>query len=265
MNLKPYFNNSEFARICQRNGVKLLSHDVAKQETLLETKQGHKVLVNAYNAVFLEIFCLGQYDNYKEFVKEKCVLFDLGANRGYSALLFASDSNIEHVHCYEPVPNTFDFLRRNVSYNAKLSPKITLNDFGLSDETKVATFYTHPQSDGISTGVKGFVDSYWATRKDAVISQDVSLKLASEEIEKVILENSITSPLVLKIDTEGGEYAILKELQAAGTLDKFSVIIGECHLGMQEVLNTCQNFTCGFLKQHKRASDVSSFILVRKV
>ena len=48
-------------------------------------------------------------------------------------------------------------------------------------------------------------------------------------MEDIIKSENITSKIVLKIDTEGSEYAIIDDLINTGLIDNIDLIIGEGH------------------------------------
>jgi len=117
------------------------------------------------------------------------VFFDVGANIG-SYTLVASESSRARVFAFEPHPQTFSYLRRNVELNHRENVtllNIALGSFDgwlpLTDDSGSATNYINPiASDAIPVPCR---------RADAV-----SAELRVE-------------PTVAKIDVEGFEYDVL--------------------------------------------------------
>jgi FkbM family methyltransferase len=83
------------------------------------------------------LYCCGCLDYWDEgaicrLVKQGAVCFDIGAHIGYYSLLLAAAVGAEgQVFSYEPVPQTFSLLSRNVSRN--FARNVTTNQSALGD------------------------------------------------------------------------------------------------------------------------------------
>lgn len=225
-----------------------------------ETSTNINVLVDKYYWVFLEIFCDDQYTESEKYLPNPCNVIDLGANRGYSTLLFANNKNVQNVFAFEPDPITYAIMEKNVALNPTLSNKIQTFSYGLSSKSGFMSFYTHPTDDGIATMKEEFVNSYWKNRKNDLITKQVEMKQASTTLLPLL---SPTISSILKIDVEGAEYEILKELKGANLLHHFTAIIGECHLGFNDIINICSpTFKPAHVKKLPR-DGLFSFILIK--
>jgi FkbM family methyltransferase len=81
-------------------------------------------------------------------LRDRATIFDVGANIGMFSLFAAQNCNNPTIYCFEPAPPLFEILRLNTTFykvNAKLF------NFGISNETKTATFTFYPNSSGMSS------------------------------------------------------------------------------------------------------------------
>jgi FkbM family methyltransferase len=106
----------------------------------------------------IEAFNFGDYEG-EEFLIVRDIVrrlggasarfFDIGANAGfYSLALSASFPGIKGV-AFEPVPNTFQYLSKNIALNS-LTGVVPLN-LGLSNKKEEALFFTYPSQSGASS------------------------------------------------------------------------------------------------------------------
>lgn len=137
--------------------------------------------------------------------------FDIGANTGVISLLAAIDDSRRSVHAFEPVPWIADAMKRNVAAN-KLS-NIHVSPTALTDFDGEIELYI-PMDVGFPTGASS-VAGYRAASK--------VIKAPTMRLDMYVSTNGITGPLLLKIDTETTEPAVL----AGGmeTLQQFKPII----------------------------------------
>ena len=67
----------------------------------------------------------------KHYIPENAVILDIGANIGNHSLYWASKCRVNKIYAFEPVPETFNILRKNVENN--FPEKIKILNIGLSD------------------------------------------------------------------------------------------------------------------------------------
>jgi len=141
-------------------------------------------------------------------------IFDIGANIGASALLFASEFPQARVYCFEPVAQNFEILKKN----AAPYPHLKVFNFGLgTQEGKQTLFYSDD-----STNHGGF--SQYEAGSDP--SRKIEIEIRNP---KSVIESMKIGPVdIIKVDTEGAEYEILTSLPAEW-LGKTSLILGELH------------------------------------
>lgn len=240
----PKINQLYFA--CLSSGVKFINYNDINDELHLLTKGGVNIITNRYFGIFNEIFCEEIYSLYKEHIKGEYIIFDIGANRGYSALYFAQDVNCLKVFSFEPDDITIEFLYKNLALNPNLSKKIKAFNYGLYDKNETLTFYQpNDGSDYVNSSETEFTDSYWSTvRKNLIQEKKVKVRRASETVKEVLAAFEIQElPVkIIKIDIEGAEYKVLSELNDSGVLNSFQIIFGECHSGIAGIMEICNEY-----------------------
>lgn len=153
---------------------------------------------------------------------EDYVMVDIGFNLGITSLYFAGKKNITKIYGFEPFKYTVQEAKFNLKQNKKLSKKIKLYPFGLSNEEKtIKVNYLKNRMCNMST--------YKNIYKDSQNAEIVALKLhkASKILLPIIKKHQ--EKIFLKIDCEGEEINILPELDKSGILKKIEVIIMEFH------------------------------------
>ena len=96
-----------------------------------------------------EIFEENLYDRHGITLCDGDCVFDAGANIGFFVLYLNQVLKHGTVFAFEPIPETFELLKRNVERNNHLDARIF--DCGLSDKPGTATFTYFPRTDVGST------------------------------------------------------------------------------------------------------------------
>ena len=209
----------------------------------LKTKDSIIVSTNSYYDVFLEIFVNEIYTLPPQFCENDFVVFDIGMNRGYVSLFFANKKNCVHVYGFELMDSTFSLALENFNLNPKLKSKISCFNYGLWDEDREISIEIdeidgHTSIKGVHNGITKAINE----RKAIVKKTSTSLLNFFEEINPSNLK-------VLKIDVEGSEYTIFKDLYENNVIQKFDLIIGEYHYGIDDLNKYLQDFNCSFLNK----------------
>lgn len=149
-------------------------------------------------------------------------------NSGLACLYFANMKNVEYVYGYEPFPDTFRQALDNFTENSlEIQNKIRAVNLGLTDkESQMEVLY-----DPSYTTNMRVVDG---ERAHGEQEKKVCIKTmgAATEIRKII-ENHQDMKVILKIDCEGSEYPIFKDLDEAGILKDIHMILMETHDGRE--------------------------------
>ena len=172
-------------------------------------------------------------------------IFDVGANIGFFMLHLNQHLNNARVFSFEPIPDTFEILKKNAQRHNGLNLK--LYNCGLSDEAGNATFTHYPKSNICSTMFPQSSEEYLENNRQYVFDKirargavsragldhmpkflqcllfklifswyyraqvDVECKLRT--ISDIIDEQRIERIDYLKIDTEGAELNVLSGIR----------------------------------------------------
>jgi FkbM family methyltransferase len=156
-------------------------------------------------------------------------IIDVGAYIGLSVLYFKSRYPNAHITAFEPNPNIFPLLQENIEYNNIRDVKLHNIAIGKGDEKRKLYIET--------SGFMAF--STASFRKDAWNGKQKSrpIIVQTKPLSKYI--NKINNKVdILKIDVEGAEYEILKELDSSRSFSKIENLLVEYHpLGGSKLQN----------------------------
>jgi FkbM family methyltransferase len=157
------------------------------------------------------------------------VVIDIGMNIGCAALKFAQYDWVRKIYGFEPFATTFDEAELNLKINPKLAEKIAIFDFGLLDVDKeISVRFNHKRHSMMSVCRDFFsTDAHLPVEK-------VRVRNAVDVVREIIERHN--EKIMLKIDCEGSEHAIVPALDAAGLLEKVSIVIMKYHFGKSDEL-----------------------------
>jgi FkbM family methyltransferase len=125
------------------------------------------------------------------FLKEDDFFMDIGANVGVYSLLASGLNNCNSISI-EPIPQTFQYLKKNIELN-QLSDKVNCLNIGLSNQPG---------------------DLYFTNDRDTVnhVVNKKSEKTTTVKVETLnqVFPQKNTNNILIKIDVEGFEYNVLK-------------------------------------------------------
>jgi FkbM family methyltransferase len=152
------------------------------------------------------------------------VVVDVGANVGFAALQFAANNPDARVVACEPLHDVYLRAISNVALNPHLKERISIHNVAL---------FSHNGEEVVRSNTHNRVRSSLvidnpelAVGKEEAIA--VTVSRASEFIRKVV-KNNQGRALVLKLDCEGSEYAILDDLISSGSLCQVNMVMFEWH------------------------------------
>lgn len=200
-------------------------------------------LVNKEDAWLLtEIFLEGTYHFASK--TPPSLAIDIGMNCGFAAIYMARQFGCE-VHAFELCGPTFEAAEANMALNPDIARRIHRNCFGLSDQSGPLEI-DYPESHTVVASMYDLgLDN--PTRKLAV-----EVRRASEVLGPV-LEGQSAGPVYAKIDCEGAEFPILRDLDAAGLLPKLDAVVMEWHSAAgdpQELIDTLARNGFHVFNQH---------------
>jgi FkbM family methyltransferase len=167
----------------------------------------------------------------KKKLKPKAILFDVGAHHGETIRNFKNNFDFKQIHSFEVSKQNFMELSKN--YKNFNDEKIIINNFGLSNKSKELQFNQFIESSS-STISKINVKSLYFKRKIKILgflknNRDYyeTFKVQLNSLDNYMEEKNVDKIDLLKIDTEGHEYFVLKG--GSRNLPKINYIYFEHH------------------------------------
>ena len=166
----------------------------------------------------------------KKRISHNSILFDVGAHHGETIFNFKKNFKFDQIHSFEASEINFKILKKKIT-NLD-NKKFLINNFGLSDKNRILQI--NQSSDSASSTlskINSFSKYYKKKIKILGISDDKEyirpLEVKLIQLDDYILEKKLKRIDLLKIDTEGHEYYVLKG--ALKNLSKIKYIYFEHH------------------------------------
>ena len=143
------------------------------------------------------------------------VVFDIGAHYGETIKLFLNNLKIQKIYSFEPSPYNYQVLKKNISkYQTN---KVEIFNFGLGE--KISKKYINQTVESSSSTINKInKDSKYLKRKLKILNikdRDTfyhKLPIEVSTLDTFIEKKNIQNIDLLKIDTEGYEFNVLKGL-----------------------------------------------------
>ena len=197
--------------------------------TLQEAFNGQKVLAHYRNDTsdyntLISILAHDEYHVQKFDIQDGDVIIDIGSHIGAFPLLLSALGKKVGVYCYEPIPENYNLLFKNLEDN-------NLQDFGYcfqkavagKSDKKVKIYYGDDSFDGLAHKFIGTPIFSDLPDKEKNLCEAETITL-----DEIFEQNKISACKLIKIDCEGFEYEIF-EHASDETLDKIEFIVGEHH------------------------------------
>lgn len=194
-------------------GFKSFFFSTAHNTTVTSRVCGFSVTGFSHSSLFFlfrEIFIHGEY-HFSTDTKSP-TFFDLGANIGMATLYFKWRYPSSNIHAFEPDPDTFQVLKRNIENNGLKG--VELHNIAIGGTTGAVTFYTNASASGslrMSVGRERAEG-----KKMSVPMETLSSFLTTKDV-------------YVKMDTEGSETETIKELKASGKISNIKEMVIEYH------------------------------------
>ena len=163
-------------------------------------------------------------------IKGNKIIFDVGANVGnYSKLIL---KKIKDVSIYAIEPNSISFMKLDKNI---LSKQVSKYNFGFSDHSGASLMYDDKNNPGSS---HASLHSGVFTDLESKPFTEQTIQLTT--IDQFVEDNKISKITLLKIDTEGNEYNVLKgadETLKKGIIDIIQFEFTEMNLFSRHFFN----------------------------
>ncbi len=153
------------------------------------------------------------------------LIVDIGMNAAYAALYFAATHPDAVVCAYELSSLTCGLAEANIALNPEFQSRIRAHQFGLSDCDRMVDIEYIDRYRG-SVGLYGIPKVL--SPGGEVKFERCELRDAAGELGKLYDEFQ-DRRVVLKVDCEGSEYAVLARLAEKGMFDRIDLMMIECH------------------------------------
>lgn len=183
-----------------------------------------EIIIHPLCEVSNHIFYSGIYGNFEghslKIWNHLCIslrdsyVFDIGGYSGIYSLVAASANKEIKVHAFEPHPNTFKILQKNISLNS--FKNIFINNFAVDLFDGDITFYNS----------KGHAPSGFSSVNHKFIAKDSGTLVCTAKDIRVLLKNIYSDKKIslMKIDIERAELPILNEIISRILVDNAYVL-----------------------------------------
>ena len=153
-------------------------------------------------------------DYFKKKNLDNITLIDIGAHKGETIKYFNKYLKIENIYAFEPNETIFKKMMKNTKnikktikcFNIALGEKKEIKSFNILNETSSSTFNNLNKKSEYYKRKNNIINFF--SSKENVIKKNIEIKTLSSFINNFELKKNV----ILKIDTEGYEYKILKGL-----------------------------------------------------
>ena len=246
-------NNEGFKGLYQRFRIRFLY--IIKPK-ITKSAYGVKLYPKWHDATFN--LCLnGTYgyffSDFLKNIKEHCIFMDIGANQGIYTLVASKNKNIKKIYSFEPVPENFESLKKNIRLNN--SKKIITKKFAISSQNAKKYISFNQKHSGIS--------SLDLKKKNS----DKLIKIKTINFQ---ILNKLVKPdykLIIKIDVEGHELVVLKQIIKSILIKKVEYIFIEINFKknhFKEIKKIIQKLKLIQLYRSQKIKNHSDFLFKKK-
>ena len=143
------------------------------------------------------------------------VIFDVGAHHGETIKIFQNKINCKKIYSFEASPINFKILEKN--FSNKYSDKLEIYNYGVGEKTTNTFINQTLESSSSTINNLNIKSKYFSNKLKILNIKSKELFFKKVPINIITLDNFINEKKIqnidlLKIDTEGYEYNVLKGL-----------------------------------------------------
>jgi FkbM family methyltransferase len=174
---------------------------------------------------------------------DECAFIDIGSNQGLYSLIAAKNHRIKKIYAFEPQPEVFSRLKKNIARNN-------------ANQIKAFPFAISNLGDELEMRIKDGHSGAATLRDTSVSGGEFGRSIRITAVGKYFLDSAIEVPdnmkIAIKIDTEGHEAQVLAELMESALWDRvFNIFyeIDEKYIDNIKILDDLKK--CGFSIIHQ--------------
>lgn len=205
--------------------------------------QEDKSIVSSIGPIKIRERMLADFDNVAEVFAENCynvditekgtIVIDLGMNIGAATLFFAGNDHVEKVYSFEPFPDTYQQAIDNFALNTEeIRGKIHPFPYAVLD-------WEGDKEVSIETEQTGWRNIFAHNESKQMVT--IHCRRARDVVEEIVEENP-GKKVILKVDTEGSEFAIFDSLGQTDLLNQIDTIVMEYHRDPESILNLLKKY-----------------------
>lgn len=179
--------------------------------------------------IIREIFIHNVY--FKDFpvFQNKPVILDIGAHKGYFSLSAAQKYPNSQIYAFEPNPDNFKYLKRNLSLNKQHA--VLASSYAVSTKNGTTNFYLAEESSVCHSVSKDMIP----------FGVEKTIKVKTKTLGSILSQNHLKKVDILKMDIEGHEYDILFSLPEK-TISSIGVFMVEAHTTKRHNISDLEKF-----------------------
>jgi FkbM family methyltransferase len=155
----------------------------------------------------------------KKLPNKSLKIIDVGAHHGETVKLFIKNFKIEKICCYEPSKNNFLKLKKNTLSLKHKKIDIKIFNLGIGESKKIVLFNQMSESSSSTFSKINFNSQYYKKKNNILkfffgkdyIEDSYSVELNT--LKEQMTKNNLEIVDLLKIDTEGYEFEVIKGLK----------------------------------------------------
>ena len=152
------------------------------------------------------------YFSYLNKFKKKFVFLDIGSNLGIYSLISNNNPNCKYILAFDPLPNIKEFIMKNFRLNKVKGKFYNIGIYKKNIKKKIYIFKDHSGKSSII--------------KSKATNDYIFAKFRNYLFLKKIIKNIKKEKFVIKIDVEGVEENVIKELIKSNILKKaYSIFV----------------------------------------